>query len=1087
MSRSIVFVLLFFGYRGASTAAAQSLDWTLVGGPPFGVAAELATAPSDPEIVYLGTTDGRLFRSGDGGQSWTGASVDSLRPVIDIVVDPDDSEVVFVALGWARGANDEHASLRSDDGGQTWQPVAEDRHVLAVAPSAPRILYSESARSDDGGLTWVVGDWPGRFADITIDPRDPNRVFAFVSTRRLYRSDDGGLSWVLVLDAPMLDLALDPGAPDIIIASTRLGFQRSEDGGETWEQPSLDPGGEVSRSDSVFYFLSDQLRLSPGSHGDIYVYGSYIGYGGRQGLLHSEDNGDTWLRIGDALQDEFQGFQQIEKLVMPAPGTLLVSTDRGEVYRSADGGGSWQRTGAHISRPALTQLVTGKTAEGETWYGANEHGLFRSEDRGDSWTRILLTQAWTYTDPIAGERVYARYQLGRSSAWRLLHSSDAGRNWANAGLENLEISALAVVPGSPGRAFAAGTHQDYGSNLYRTDDNGQSWDPIDIDPGGWSAQRIFINPHEPEQLFADIGPPGKDDSRLTYRSDDGGHTWEPTSLEFERPPVMAWSPSDPSIAYAGILKRENVSGLEGPSYFNRSFDSGLTWEQIESFCCARMTGLAVHPEESRLLFAFKWMSRDGGRTWDSLMPKEWDQPIVSFFIDSRDSQRLYAATERGLFTARFSQLPAPLPDPSEPSGSHATAPALGNWSSVFTDGPVYALVAAEDGEVWFTSRSLWRTDGGTVRLVTPTVSTGQDTDLDIDALGRPWVSTEVSRLTDGDWTSVVPELVERLVDAGETFSIDAVLAEDGNGHNWIGVSSYHGFVGGGLYQIENGVPTLVSIGYGNELQINVIVLAPDGVLWIGMGGWVYAQSEPWGGLAAFDGQTWRYYGLREGLTHPHVNDIAFGPGGAVWVGTEGGLTRFEDGGQHGRSFTTTTSALVGDHITALAVDPMGTVWIGTTAGLSRLAGNLWSTYRASDTSLGGDRIHDLLVDKQNRVWVATDGGLSILDTDGATAVIAESATSLPEAVSLHANFPNPFNGRTAIHFELPATVDARLAVYDMLGRHVRALVSGITPRGEHRVLWDGRDDRGHTVSSGVYFLILRANEIELHRQVMLLK
>ncbi|MEC7841257.1 MAG: YCF48-related protein, partial [Candidatus Latescibacterota bacterium] len=568
MRRSTVFCLLFFGYRGDSVGANQGLDWTPVGGPPFSVAAALATAPSGPETVYLGTTDGRLFRSGNGGQTWTAASVDSRPSVRDIVVDPDDPEVLYVTFRGPRAANDELPSQRSDDGGQTWQPVADERRVLAVAPSTPEILYSQFARSGDGGLTWVVGNPPGRLFDITVDPRDPDRLFAFEGpNRKLYRSEDGGLSWGLVLDAPMLDLALHPADPDFVFASTRSGFYRSEDGGDTWAQPSLDSEGEVSRGDSVFYFLSDQLKVAPAPPHDLYVYGSYIGYGGRQGLLHSEDNGDTWLRIGDSLQDEFQGYQQIEKLVVSAARTLVLSTDRGEVYRSTDGGASWKRTGAHISRPALTQLARGETADGETWYGANEHGLFRSDDRGQSWMRILLTKARVYADPIAGEQVYANYQLGRSADWRLLHSSDAGQSWASAGLENLEFSDLAVVPGFPGRAFAAGTHQDYSSNLYRTDDYGQVWHPIDVDPGGWSAQKIFINPHTPEQLFADIGPPGKDDSRLIHRSDDGGHTWEPTSLEFERPPVMAWSLSDPSIAYAGILERDDISVDEGPTYF----------------------------------------------------------------------------------------------------------------------------------------------------------------------------------------------------------------------------------------------------------------------------------------------------------------------------------------------------------------------------------------------------------------------------------------------------------------------------------------------------------------------------------------
>ncbi len=83
---------------------------------------------------------------------------------------------------------------------------------------------------------------------------------------------------------------------------------------------------------------------------------------------------------------------------------------------------------------------------------------------------------------------------------------------------------------------------------------------------------------------------------------------------------------------------------------------------------------------------------------------------------------------------------------------------------------------------------------------------------------------------------------------------------------------------------------------------------------------------------------------------------------------------------------------------------------------------------------------------------------------------------MPKAITITGNSPNPFNPSTTISFSLPAPGHASLAVYDITGRKVRTLVSGLMSSGEHAVTWDGRDEAGQPVASGVYISRLTAGK-----------
>ena len=104
-----------------------------------------------------------------------------------------------------------------------------------------------------------------------------------------------------------------------------------------------------------------------------------------------------------------------------------------------------------------------------------------------------------------------------------------------------------------------------------------------------------------------------------------------------------------------------------------------------------------------------------------------------------------------------------------------------------------------------------------------------------------------------------------------------------------------------------------------------------------------------------------------------------------------------------------------------------------------------------------------------------------------TAVAAESGEALPSAFSLEQNYPNPFNGRTSISYQLPGPGAVELILYGLLGQPVRRLVSEYQGAGFHRVAWDGTDDEGNPVASGVYLYQLEAGDQLLSRRLVFVR
>lgn len=104
-----------------------------------------------------------------------------------------------------------------------------------------------------------------------------------------------------------------------------------------------------------------------------------------------------------------------------------------------------------------------------------------------------------------------------------------------------------------------------------------------------------------------------------------------------------------------------------------------------------------------------------------------------------------------------------------------------------------------------------------------------------------------------------------------------------------------------------------------------------------------------------------------------------------------------------------------------------------------------------------------------------------------TTDVTDSDNSLPIDFSVEQNHPNPFNPQTTIEFSLPRSATVTIDIYNLLGETIRRLVSQTMPPGHHAVVWDGRDDDGGEVSSGIYFYRLRADDFSATKKMLLVR
>ena len=564
---------------GAAPAAGLDREpgrWSIATGPP-GFSAGIVLDPSTPGALYL-EAGGRVFRSTDGGRSWR-----SGRPVasrIDaLVVDPRPGSILYAGTG--------DGVLKSTDAGRTWRRSG-------LAPAAGKLPHTRA----EG---WVYS--------IAIDPASSRIVYA--STRSaLYRSRDAGATWRLLRQGAGIHAA----GPGIVYAtvgrtgSSLAAIARSTDGGATWERV-LD--GNWS------------LTVDPTREGTVWAVGE-------RGLRVTRDGGATW-RMAGRPPARYLGSVMVDPW---RPDTVYVSAWKKGVFRTSDGGRSWQPYGA-----GLTELLAIDRRRATTVYAQDGFGVVKTTNGGRTWKRAdagitASTLNAVATAPSAPETLYA------GTGYGLSRSDDGGRSWK--GLRTDAVSAIAVDPRDRQHVLVGGT-----GGIVASGDGGVSWTRT---RGGAAdaARAIAFDPLDPRRVYALLwsyadttgGP-------RMVRSTDGGTTWQPTASGF-LPLTIAVGHGQPETVYAWGLAAGGGTGIA------RSVDGGASWETLLDVPGARQVDvLVVDPSDAKTLYALtkhgptKYAlakTVDGGAHWTRL-PADRRLRAADLVVDPRRGQTLYAATE----------------------------------------------------------------------------------------------------------------------------------------------------------------------------------------------------------------------------------------------------------------------------------------------------------------------------------------------------------------------------------------------------------------------------------------------------------
>jgi ligand-binding sensor domain-containing protein len=377
------------------------------------------------------------------------------------------------------------------------------------------------------------------------------------------------------------------------------------------------------------------------------------------------------------------------------------------------------------------------------------------------------------------------------------------------------------------------------------------------------------------------------------------------------------------------------------------------------------------------------------------------------------------------------------------------------------------VVEDADHTIWFggsligASAYLSSFDGATWKNYVPGEERMVDAQrLTVDRNNRKWIIEPDGDLIRFDGETWKTEIAGGSYPFGTLYLNE--FAVDPAGNVWFPYSK------SGIWRWDGSAWTQYTVEHGlGANSAYAVAVAPDGNLWA-------ATAD---GLSQFDGQTWKSISFGK-----KVDRIAFAANGVIWCAADSGLIRCS-----GPEWTEITeiAGMSNPRFLSLAVDENHILWAcSPDEGVVRFDGREWKWLTTADGLLSNSA-YAVMVDHRNRKWFSTSGGYCVLDDSGLSA----TSTRFPGHFALYQNSPNPFNPNTTISFSLPAPGRVNLSVYSITGQKVRELLSDRTYRsyGTYRVVWDGKNDDGKAVSSGIYIARLESGGRVHSRKMLLMK
>jgi photosystem II stability/assembly factor-like uncharacterized protein len=600
---------------------------------PIGSIGALAVAPSNPRVLYVGSGEADMrsdiaqgdgmYKSVDGGATWTHLGLRDSQQIGRIVVDPQNSDLLYVAaLGHPYGPNPERGVYRSRDGGATFEKIlgpddATGAIDLALEPGNPRVIYaalwqarrtpwsiyppasgpgSGLYKSTDGGDSWKPvrgGGFPAapKRIGVRVAPSEPRRVYAVVDAEKdggLYRSDDAGATWRRTSADPRIwergwyfgGLAVEPRDPDVVY-SCNVNLYRSSNGGVNFTPVKGAPGGDDYH----------EMWIDP-EHPERRILGV------DQGAVVSTNGGATWSSWFNQPTAQFYHVSTDDRFPYRVYGAQQDSGAAGVPSRNSSYNGITLGDFREVTAGGENDNIAPDPKDPDILFGGRVErlDLRTGQTRSVDPTLAHLDQyRRTWTLPLVFSRRDPRVLYFANQ--RVFRSADGGESWTIISPDltredpgapaNLDAITAANNTGqkrrgvvyaiAPSRRVArdlwAGTDDGL---IWRTRDEGEHWQNVTPpELTAWSKVGILeASPHDAETAYAAIDRHRLDDfAAYVYRTHDGGVSWQLAAEGIPHGSFVNAVREDPvrkGLLYAGTEKGVYVS-----------FDDGDHWQSLQ--------------------------------------------------------------------------------------------------------------------------------------------------------------------------------------------------------------------------------------------------------------------------------------------------------------------------------------------------------------------------------------------------------------------------------------------------------------------------------------------------------------------------
>ena len=641
---------------------ANFTQWEVVG-PNGGDVRTVAIDPRDKDRLYISTMDGQIHTSADAGKTWMLlTSLNEPQLVLDqLFVDSRDSKVIYTSGHRGKLAG---GFFKSVDGGLTWKESKDLKkeaiHSMTQAKDDPNILFVGTTNgvwvSKNSGDDWekISSDtMPINVNSMAVDPRRNSTIYAGTWWRP-YKSTDSGKSWRLIKsgmidDSDVFAVTINPRNAEHIIASACSGIYESFNGGEKWakiqgipaqsrrtrdivQHPSV-PGTVYAATTEGFWMTTNggkswalttqrsleinSIAVHPDEPNRVYIATN------NYGVMVSTDGGKNFTQTNDNFTSRFTysvtpDIAQANRLYATTHNT---ASSGGFFFTSMDGGRTWtQAKGLDINRVSPFAVLQDRVDPNRMFLGTNV-GVFRSLDRGMSWTLLTPPKPKPVKKPVrARGKVAAKAKPAAKPKAEAEKAVEDGPKIIPAFTEKVKV--LAFTEDDKNGIFA-GTD----TGLYRTYDIEKGWEKLPFGEG--LNENVFVvhaSPLVPGTIWVGTATSG------VIVSTDDGKTWSKVQGLPEGIPISSITsdPKRPNNIYVGTTQSIYLSRDGGRSFTRTRGTLPL----------GNYVSILIDPNNTDEIFAASALESDGGIFYSDDAGVKWRR------VDSKEmkvpSRRVWA-------------------------------------------------------------------------------------------------------------------------------------------------------------------------------------------------------------------------------------------------------------------------------------------------------------------------------------------------------------------------------------------------------------------------------------------------------------